>query len=148
MSVLPPEPFYACHGFSFQEDVPVVTNPPTLVWLFAPLARLAPATAFGAWVAVQGICLVAILRFTRELLGNQFSARGWRLVYAATIYSAAVYWQFFYAQWHLLLAAGYVSLKLGDYRIHTETPPALRMWTTSPLLGVGSLRLKELRDAA
>lgn len=101
----PLAPYYARDGFRFEEDVPVATNPPTLVWLFAPLARLAPPTAFWIWVAVQGICLVAILWFIRQLLREQFSVRGWRLVWAATICSGTVYWHFFYGQWQLLLAA-------------------------------------------
>ena len=34
------------------------------------------------------------------------------------------------------LTAGYVALKLGDYRVDTEHPPFLRMWAALPLLGM------------
>ncbi len=98
-------PLYAAHGFVYQEEVPVATNPPTLLWLFAPLALLPARAAFWAWTAVQAASLAVILVLTRRLLHGRLSARAWRFVVAGTLASATVYWHFVYAQWQLLLAA-------------------------------------------
>jgi hypothetical protein len=102
---VPLEPLYAAQGFAYQAEVPVATNPPTLLWLFAPLALLPSRAAYWVWTAVQAISLAAILALTRRLLRERLSARAWRFVAAGTLASATVYWHFVYAQWQLPLAA-------------------------------------------
>ena len=41
----------------------------------------------------------------------------------------------------LNLAAGYTMLRLGDYRIHPDNMPLLRMWTALPLLAMRGITL-------
>lgn len=92
-------------GFTdLEEDVPMATNPPLLLWLFVPFALLPPKAAFAGWVIVECVCLVTLLRLTRRLVGQHLSARTWRLIVAGTIASPAVYWHFYYSQVQLLVA--------------------------------------------
>jgi hypothetical protein len=111
---VPLAPRYAQYGLVFQEEVPVATNPPVLLWMFAPLALLPARVAFAAWLAVQVASLCVILWLTRRLLGERLTPRGFRFVCAATVASAAVYWHFYYSQMQLLLAA----LVLAAYTRH------------------------------
>jgi len=45
----PMAPLYEEYGFVFYKEIPTATNPPLLLWLFAPFALLPPPAAFGAW---------------------------------------------------------------------------------------------------
>lgn len=102
---VPLAPLYAARGLVYQEEVAVATNPPTLLWLFAPLGLLPARAAFWVWTMIQAASLAVILVLTRRLLRERLSARGWRFVVAGTLASAPVYWHFVYAQWQLPLAA-------------------------------------------
>jgi hypothetical protein len=99
------EPIYNEFGFAYEKDVPIATNPPPLLWLFAPFALLPVPAAFWAWVTVQLLALAAILLLTRQLLGNQLSTRGWWIAVMATSCSATVYYHLYYSQVQLVLAA-------------------------------------------
>lgn len=41
----------------------------------------------------------------------------------------------------LHLSKGYVALRLGDFHVHPENPPLLRMWAALPLLAMRDVRL-------
>jgi hypothetical protein len=117
----PLEPAYAAAGFVFRSDVPTVTNPPGLLWLFAPFALLPPRVAFWVWVAVETASLAAILWMTRRLLSGRLTTRAWWFVMAATLSSSSVYWHFQYSQVQLLLAAlvlaGYAWQRSGHQMV-------------------------------
>jgi len=91
---------FVCHG-----DIPTGTNPPPLLWLFAPFALLPPLGAYCLWQLLQVAALAVLLWQARRLLANRLSARGFRFLVAAAVASAPVYWHFYYAQVQLLLAA-------------------------------------------
>ncbi len=96
---------YAEHGFVYEPAVPVATNPPALLWLFAPWALLPVAAAFWAWAAAQALALAGVLWLARRLLAGQLTARGWYFVAVATVGSAAVDYHFDFAQVQLSVAA-------------------------------------------
>lgn len=98
-------PLYPKYGFVFHPRVPSPTNPPVLVWLFAPFAVLRPAWAFGLWVALQTVSLGVVLWLTKRLLRGRLSERGWRFVCAGVVASQIVYWHFYFSQVQLLLVA-------------------------------------------
>jgi len=108
------EPLYVRYGFVSYKDRPTATNPPPLLWLFAPFALLTPPRAFAGWFLVQASSLYAILWLTRRLLQQRLSARGWRFVCAGAVASQAVYLHFCFGQVQLLLAA----LLLAAYALH------------------------------
>ena len=108
-------PLCAQYGFAFQESyLRTSTYPPSILWLFAPLALLPPRAAFAVWVAAQAGGLGVILWLTRRLLGGRLSARGWRFVCCAALASTAVYWHFFGSNAELILAA----VVLAGYALH------------------------------
>lgn len=109
-------PLYEKYGFVVEKenDTPKGTNPPPLLWLFAPLTLLSPRPAFVAWVVVQAVSLCALLWMTRCFLRDRLSPRGWFFVCAAAVASTTVYWHFYYSQVQLLLAA----LVLAGYGCH------------------------------
>lgn len=92
------DPYYAKYGFALDPTLP-------FVWLFALYAGLTPRAGFCAWVSTEAVSLIAVLWLTRRLLGERLSARAWRFITAATLFSAATYWQFYYSQVGLSLAA-------------------------------------------
>ena len=96
---------YAQHGLASDDPVPHLTEPPTMLWLFAPLESLPLGAAFGVWVGLEIASLVAVLWLTRRLLEGRLSARGWRFVCAGTLASASLYHHFYFSQIQLLLAA-------------------------------------------
>ncbi len=96
---------YAQHGLVSDESVPHLTEPPTMLWLFAPLESLPPGAAFGLWVCLEIASLAMVLWLTRRLLEGRLSARGWRFVCAGTLASEALYYHFYFSQIQLLLAA-------------------------------------------
>jgi hypothetical protein len=112
----PLQPLYAAAGFQFEGDVPTATNPPALIWLFVPFARLPAGLAFWCWVAAQAVALGIILWLTRNLLGDRLSGRGWFYVWVAVLSSAMVYWHFQFSQVQLILAA----LVLFGYRLRQQ----------------------------
>src|ERR1051325_10460978 len=93
------------YGFEHSEMIAVATNPPLLLWLFAPLTILSPRTAFWVWVAVETASLAIILWLTKRLLKDRLTPRGWRFVYAGSLASAPVLWHFAYGPIELLIAA-------------------------------------------
>jgi hypothetical protein len=99
------EPMYQRFGFDVPEEIRHATNPPSLLWLFAPFAWLPPAGAFIAWTLVQALALAAILWQTKRLLAGRLSDRAWRFVCCGVISSHPVYWHFCFSQTQLLLAA-------------------------------------------
>jgi hypothetical protein len=105
-------------GFVYFEDIPFGTNPPPLLWLFAPFALLLPRAAYVTWLVVQVVSLIWLLWLTRRLLADRLSARGFRFVCAATVASTAVFVHFYYSQVQLLLAAitlsAYALLRAGQ----------------------------------
>ena len=114
-------PLCAQYGFAFQESyLRTSTYPPSILWLFAPLALLPPRAAFAVWVAAQAGGLGVILWLTRRLLGGRLSARGWRFVCCAALASTAVYWHFFGSNAELILAAvvlaGYAGRRVSGNR--------------------------------
>ncbi len=113
----PLQPEYERWGFRYTHPIPTATNPPLLVALFAPFARLSPAAAFWAWVVLEIFSLGCVLALTWRLLGNQLSLPARWLVCGAAIASAPVYWHFFFSQSQLLIAAilllAYACLRNG-----------------------------------
>jgi hypothetical protein len=101
-------------GFQFAADLPIATYPPLFLWMFAALAALPPRVAFAVWVALEIICLAAILWLIRRVLGERLSARGWLFVVALTTISRPLSYNLYYSQPQLLLAA----LVLGAYAAH------------------------------
>src|SRR5512136_1761535 len=105
----------------FRYDVPIVTNPPGLLWLFAPFALLPPRVAFWVWVAVETASLAAILWLTRRLLSGRLTTRAWWFVMAATLSSSSIYWHFLYSQVQLplvaLVLAGYAWRRSGHQMV-------------------------------
>jgi hypothetical protein len=113
----PLQPEYERWGFRYSHPIPTVTNPPLLVTVFAPFARLSPTAAFWAWVALEIISLGCVLALTYWLVGNRLSLPARCLVCGAAIASAPVYWHFFFSQSQLLIAAilllAYTCLRNG-----------------------------------
>lgn len=101
----PLQPEYERWGFRYTHPIPTATNPPLLVVLFTPFARLSPAAAFWAWVILEIFSLGCVLTLTWQLLGNRLSLPVRCLVCGAVIVSAPVYWHFFFSQSQLLIAA-------------------------------------------
>ena len=101
----PLPPLYAQHGFGSEISLPHCTDPPAMLWLFAPLESLPPGAAFGVWVCLEITSLVAVLWLTRRLLAGRLSVRGWRFVCAGTLASEALYRHFYFSQIQLPLAA-------------------------------------------
>lgn len=90
----PLAPDFADHGLVYQERIPVATNPPWLVWLFASVAALPVRAAFWVWVGVQAIALGAIMWLTWQEIGARLSPRQWRLLIVGVIIWDAVLWHF------------------------------------------------------
>lgn len=101
----PLQPLATHYGFALVEGISVVANPPVILWLFAPLARLEPRLAFWLWVSVQAASLGAILWLTSRLLGGRLSARGRLFFCVGVMASTAVYAHFIYSHVELPLAA-------------------------------------------
>ena len=104
-------PQYEAYGFVFEERIHHASNPPTLIWLFSPLARLTPGRAFLCWAIIQVISLIAILVFLRKLLNNRISNEAWWVICALIIIYSPVYYNFYYSQVQLLL----LTFVLGAY---------------------------------
>jgi hypothetical protein len=107
------------YGFATSERIRTGTNPPLLLWLFAPLARLRIETAFYAWFGVELASLCGVLWLTRHLLGSRFSPRGWRLFYAGVLCMRPLYRHFEYSQAQLVIAlmvlAAFAWHRAGKY---------------------------------
>jgi len=101
-------------GLEYSTEVPVAEYPPPFIWMFAALAVMPPRAAFAVWLALEVICLAAILWLTRKLLGDKLSARGFLFVVALTVISRTVSYSLFNSQAQLLLAA----LVLAAYVLH------------------------------
>ena len=102
---IPLAPLYAQHGLASDQSLPYCTDPPTMLWLFAPLESLPVGAAFGLWVCLEIASLAIVLWLTRRLLEGRLSTRGWRFVCAGTLASEALYHHFYFSQIQLLLAA-------------------------------------------
>lgn len=111
-------------GFEHFKDIPFGTNPPPLLWLFAPFAMMAPRAAYAGWLLVQLASLVALLWLTRRLLADRLTTRGFRFVCVATVASTAVFVHLYYSQVQLLLAA-LTLLAYGLLRADRCTPACL-----------------------
>jgi hypothetical protein len=113
----PLQPEYERWGFRYTHPIPTATNPPLLVVLFAPFARLTPTAAFWAWVVMEIFSLGCVLALTCQLLGDRLSLPARWLVCSAAIVSAPVYWHFFFSQSQLMIAAilllAYACLRNG-----------------------------------
>jgi hypothetical protein len=96
---------YAEHGLVADDPSLRLTDPPTMLWLFAPLESLPVDAAFRVWVCLEVASLVVVLWLTRRLLEGRLSARGWLFVCAGTLASEALRYHFYYSQIQLLLAA-------------------------------------------
>jgi alpha-1,2-mannosyltransferase len=96
---------HARYNFDMVDVIPHATNPPPLVWLFAPLTTLSPWAAYLVWVALQGLSLLALLWGVRCLLGDRLPVDAWLMLSALTWVSAPVYAHFRDGQVQLLLAA-------------------------------------------
>jgi hypothetical protein len=114
-------PWLEKYGFAPYEHRPTATNPPLLLWLFAPFSLLNPKQAFAAWFALQALTLYTILWLTRYLLRGRLSARGWRFLCAGVLAWEAVYLHFCCAQVQLLLGA----LLLGAYALQMKNQHAI-----------------------
>lgn len=101
----PLQPEYERWGFRYTHPIPTATNPPLLVAIFAPFARLPPAAAFWGWVTVEILSLGCVLALIWRLLADRLSVTLRLLVCAAVIASAPVYWHFFFSQCQMLIAA-------------------------------------------
>ncbi|QDU98380.1 glycosyltransferase family 87 protein [Lignipirellula cremea] len=100
-------PVLDAHGFNdigAGEQVGQATNPPVLLWLFAPLAAVEPRTAFALWLLGQLACLAGILGLTLYLLRGRISTEGGVWIVVLAIASPAVYYHLYYSQVQLLLA--------------------------------------------
>ncbi len=95
------------NGFTdlVETDITLATNPPTLLWLFAPLTLLPPKIAFSIWVLVEFGCLACVFWFTWRVIGDGLRPNIWRVFCSAALLSPAVYWHFHYSQIQLLLTA-------------------------------------------
>ncbi|MGD1019192.1 MAG: glycosyltransferase family 87 protein [Verrucomicrobiia bacterium] len=102
---VPVAPLYAQQGLDTEGVLLHITDPPTVLWLFAPLGLLPRHVAFDLCVCVEIVSLILVLWLTRRLLNGRLSARGWMFVCAATVTSGTVYWHFCYTQMQLSLAA-------------------------------------------
>jgi hypothetical protein len=107
-------PRHASYGFNADDLIDHTGNPPTLVWLFSPLAALDPWPAFLIWAGVQALSLMALLWGVWSLLRDRLSRETGIVLAALTCLSAPVYYHFYYAQVQLLLAA----LVLAAYGLH------------------------------
>lgn len=96
---------HARYGFHEADVIPHATNPPPLVWLFAPLTALSPWAAYLVWVGLQGLSLLALLLGVRCLLGDRLPVDAWLMLSALTWVSAPVFAHFRDGQVQLLLAA-------------------------------------------
>ena len=106
-------------GFTFSEQLPIASYPPSFLWLLMPLAALPPRGAFAIWVSLEIGCLMLILWLTRRLLGERLSARAWLFVAALTVTSRTVTYHLLFSQAQLLLAtlvlAGYAAQRAGKH---------------------------------
>lgn len=128
---------YEAYGFVFDKRINHGTNPPTLIWLFSPLARLAPKQAFLSWAIIQALSLIAILVILKRLLHNRISAETWWVICALTLISSPVYYNFYYSQVQLLLTAlvlaAYLLQKSGRHHFALFTITVTEMIKLFPL---------------
>jgi hypothetical protein len=101
-------------GFDFSREFPTAHYPPSFLRFLEPLASLPPRAAFAVWVVGEVLSLGLLLWITGLLLKDRLSVRGRMFVYTAAIAAPPVYWQFYYSQTQLLLAAA----GLGAYMLH------------------------------
>jgi hypothetical protein len=99
------EPEYGRWGFHYTHEIPTATNPPFLVAIFAPFAALPPRAAFWGWALLEAVCLGYLLKQAWDLALLRLSAATRLVVCGAIIASAPVYWNFFFSQCQLLIAA-------------------------------------------
>lgn len=107
---------YQRYNFAEPDHPPPVTDTPTFLWLFVPLAMLPARTAFWTWVAVQVASLGAVLYLTCRALLPTLTPRGRGLGCIAVLGSQWVYWHFYFSQLQLVLAV----LVLGGYVVHRK----------------------------
>ncbi len=119
-------PRYKTYDFIYDGETGkvIAPNPPPFFFLFAPLAVLGPQLAFYAWLSIEIVCLVFVLGFTRWLLLDVLSTRGWWFLCAAIVGSQWIYGHFFYSQVGLLLVA-LVLAAFGLNRLGKYTPACL-----------------------
>lgn len=96
---------YTAWGFEFDERIPHATNPPPLLWLFAPFAALSPLAACLAWQSVQLAALLAMLWLTWSLTRGRISPAGLALAAVVLLWSCPLYWHVYHGQVQLLLGA-------------------------------------------
>jgi hypothetical protein len=108
----PLAPEYARYGFTVSDDIRVPTNPPPLVWLFAPLSLLPVRPAFWLWTLLQLASLTAVLAWT--------IGRGRWLIWLLVLASPPVFYHLGTGQTQLLVAA----LLVGAYRLRGRCDPA------------------------
>jgi hypothetical protein len=115
---------YPKYGFEYDWRIYQATNPPLLIYLFAPLALLPPLPAFWIWIAVQALSFMALLWLVRILLRERLSLPAWCLMAALSLGSMPVVSNFTYSQVQILLAA----MVLGAYALQRSG------WRLAPLL--------------
>ena len=107
---------YAELGMEFDERIPNATNPPALLWLFAPFSALPPAVGCAAWHALQFASLAVILLLTWRLTRDRLPLETLAIVAVVLLYCNPLYWHVYHSQVQLLLGA----MVLGAYCWHTK----------------------------
>ncbi len=96
---------YQQFGFEFDERIPHATNPPPLLWLFAPLAALPPLAACLLWQFVQLAAMAAMLAMVWKLCRLRLRPEVMLAIAAAVVFSNPVYWHIYHSQVQMLLGA-------------------------------------------
>ena len=132
----PLEPLYRQYGFKFHPKVPTGTNPPPLLWLFAPFALLPPRIAFAGWAMGEGVSLMVILRLTHDQLRERLSARAWWLICAGVVSSRPVFWHFCFSQVQLLVGAAILLGLTAALKLLSLASPSKILALADPVFGV------------
>ena len=125
---------YAALGFEFDERIPSATNPPALLWLFAPFAVLPPIYACAAWQLLQLLTLAGMMWLMWRLTKSHISPTVMCLVACAVIFSNPVYWHFYHSQVQLLLGA---MLLLAFW----WNQKGRHTWASSVIVAAGAIKL-------
>ena len=111
------------YRFTYNYRLPHPTNPPLLLWVFAPFALMPPLYAFWGWVFIQAVSSLAIIWMMKRVLAVYSSQLVWPFSCAAFLLSSALYYNFVYSQTQLFLFA----LILGAYLLHRQHKPVIAL---------------------
>lgn len=95
----------------FDEEIKQATNPPMLVAIFAPFAKLSPQLSHITWMLVQLFSLVAAIWLTWNCLRRSISFDSFAFVLSIFLMMPFVFSHLFYSQVQLLILA----MVLGAY---------------------------------